>query len=798
MALCLNESVLLLEKDYILLEKQIRVLDPDGKFVKVDLESQEVWYNPEIKQHRKIRQLTPEEMVRAFLVSKLVSSLGYKPQCIELEKEKIIGRKGNKEGVRIDVLVREDKEKYKPFMIIEAKAPDEYEKQMEDSLKFQLFEVAKLEKGVQYLVYYTAYPDKSKNEVKERILSVSFSKHESYNDWEDSGTPNLLSIPRNYGKVEKPVFTKGGLTDLRKDVEKNELDRIRRELHNVLWGGGRYQGNEIFLFVMKMLLSKIYDEKETEDSKPYGFQIFQVSEVQQNRQLLKDEPTKDSVARLNELYRQALQSYLKVDRKDARSRDIKKIGEKTIDDRKIKFVIEKFQDISLTENDYDLLGDFFETFLWDEFKQSKGQFFTHQNIVDFIIHALDLENLSVSKINEEREMPYILDPSCGSGTFLIQAMKNVTTLVNRAREENAFRSSQSVRETLASNFPEHKKYAWAGNYIFGLDFNEDLALATKVNMIMHGDGSANIEASDGLSDFSRFVHPKFKKKKRAQSYDKPVNEEFDVIITNPPFSIDLDKETKKELPQNFTKAGTGSSENLFIERWYQLLKPYGRVGAVLPESVLDTKENKAFRIFIYKHFWIRAVVSLPYLAFQPFTSTKTSILFLQKKPEEEVKRFDEKWKHYEEEYEGLETRFKRMLKESGQSRLDQEGYQRASEFRNILSELLISGMEPGEENSTLKHLKAKYSDILSNSNPFRIEKEWWVFSRVSSDLDYSIFMASAEEVGYKRLRSVKKRPNDLYAQSTQGGQASITIDTENPITILDHLRREVDWTTPPS
>ena len=44
-----------------------------------------------------------------------------------------------------------------------------------------------------------------------------------------------------------------------------------------------------------------------------------------------------------------------------------------------------------------------------------------------------------------------------------------------------------------------------------------------------------------------------------------------------------------------------NSENLFIERYYHLLRENGRMGIVLPESVYDTTENKYIRLFIYKY-----------------------------------------------------------------------------------------------------------------------------------------------------------------------------------------------------
>ena len=57
------------------------------------------------------------------------------------------------------------------------------------------------------------------------------------------------------------------------------------------------------------------------------------------------------------------------------------------------------------------------------FKQSKGQFFTHTNIVTFILWALQLDKLAIQRINTDKEIPYLIDPSAGSGTFLIEYMR---------------------------------------------------------------------------------------------------------------------------------------------------------------------------------------------------------------------------------------------------------------------------------------------------------------------------------------------------------------------------------------
>ncbi len=762
--------------------KYIKQLDPKEEFVKIDLDRNEIFYADTIKQHRRIRELTKEEIVRAYIIVKLITQLNYPANCIELEKEHKIGRRTKKTSARIDVLVKNKDDTYSTFMIIEVKAPDEYDREMNE-IRTQLFQIAQLERGTQYLIYYTAYVSDNQD-IQERVVSISFGRYDSYRNWENDGKPNLMGIPKEYGIIKKPVFTKEGVPDLRTDVTKDELESIRRELHDVLWGGGRYQGNEIFLFVMKLLLAKIYDEKEIEEKKAYKFQIFY-----ENGHSEKAEKVAERVNK--ELYQEALVKYLHYLKEDAKTKDLRKIGDKTIDVKKVKFVVEKFQDISLTENIYDILGDFFERFLWSEFKQSKGQFFTHPNIVRFIVYALNLNELITRKINTEGMLPYIIDPSCGSGTFLIEAMKIITNHVLANKTE--FKKSQTVRELLDREFPSSRKYAWAEKYIYGLDFNEDLALATKVNMVMHGDGSVNIESEDALSTFSRFNSPILKKESLEDGYPKKQSEQFDVIISNPPFSIVLDKETKEELPDLFLFGEKKSSENLFIERWFQLLKPRGRLGVVLPESVFDTAENRYIRLFLFKHFWIKAVISLPHSTFEPYTLTKTSLLFAQKKTVEEIKDYDKVWNKHKESFERLNKDLKEIIKVIDEDKEKRKESDNRLKFVVLLQKYIQGEFEVSDANLTLDELRRKYKDFFDNKS-FKIEPEWWIFSQVSKEFDYPIFMANVEEVGYKRTtRWEKERPNDLFDEKIEGNVTKITVDTTNPRKVLDYMLKEVRW-----
>ena len=186
-------------------------------------------------------------------------------------------------------------------------------------------------------------------------------------------------------------------------------------------------------------------------------------------------------------------------------------------------------------------------------------------------------------------------------------------------------TARAVEDKITSDwfYPDRRENKWAQTYIYGSEINFNLGTATKVNMILHGDGSTNIFVKDGLAPFDKY-HKEAGTNAMNQHMtsdlygDKEINGQFDLILTNPPFSVELDNDTKKTVKKDFLFGDKKNSENLFIERWYQLLRENGRCAAVLPESVFDTTENKYIRLFIYKYFKVKAVVSLPQVTFEPY------------------------------------------------------------------------------------------------------------------------------------------------------------------------------------
>lgn len=761
--------------------KVLREIDPNSNAAQIDPINNQISYNKSMCQHRKITKLTNEELIRAYLVTILAVKLNYPYSAIELEKSYKIGRKEKAAEARTDVMVNKDG---KPFMLLESKRTDRYEAEMSSSIETQLYAIAHLEdpagKNIRYLIYYTADATEEAG-ITEKTVSIDFQRYPTYESWVKDGQPNLTLIPKEYGLVRKPVYIKGDIHDLKVNVTKKELDGLRWNIHNILYGGGKYQ-TELFFNLLGIFLAKIYDEKTTVNGEPYEFQI-----VYKNGEM---ETPEEIYSKVDNLYRRALKELI-----GYTEEDLSKEKGIVFDAPKVKYVVDILQGISLISNTYDILGDFFEKIVWIEFKQSKGQYLTHPNIVNFVIRVLEIDKLATQLVENERRLPFVVDSACGSGTFLIEAMKLITSSVLKNAE--TLKKSLLAKEFIATHFPLDRENAWANEYMYGIEINKDLAMATKVNMVMHGDGAGNIEAKDALLGFKSYSRPLLANSEQSSTYSKPVNEQFDIVISNPPFSITIDPDTAITLPATFIqgekiaqklknakKKKEVNVETLFVERWYQLLRPKGRLGVILPENIFDSTENRHIRLFLFKYFNIKAIVSLPELAFEPYTSTKTSLLFAQKKTPQEVQEYVRLWEKLEKEYIQLRKQIDSVMQKKNIG-LDTYVSETTLNISALFKKLLHERFDDKDSGLNAMNLIAKYSKAIR-----QVDIEWWVFSEISKMTDYPIFMAHANEIGYKRvLRGELQRPSELFLREDH----EINMNLENPTTILDHIRKELEW-----
>jgi len=753
---------------------------PNKVVTNIDITQNKISYSG-IIQGRDIKEITgDEEMSRAFLLTRLVNELGYSPDRIEIEHEYTAGRPHTNTS-RIDVVVRDVYGD--AFLFIEVKSPEEYASIDKDkTIEEQLYKVSYMEKAeghkVKYLVLYTS--SETGTTVSDECMIIDADAYSTYVDWEaERNCTN--DLPVRYGKAQLKPYIKGSDKDLETEFTGEMLNQLQTDLHNVLWGGGSTDDNDVFASLTNLILAKIQDEDSTEDGETYKFQSL-TFEKEGDEEF---ETNEDLFKRINELYRDALKSKLYI-LDEAELQKSYVIDSKKFSLSKLKYAVQKMERLSFVDgknslSGKDILGEFFEGIIRDGFKQNKGQFFTHVNIVRFMLWSVQADKLAIKRIKEDKEIPYLIDPSAGSGTFLIEYMKFITeNMKYRFRKELG--TTRAVKDKIESDwfYPDHRENKWAQTYIYASESNFNLGTATKVNMILHGDGSTNIFVKDGLLPFSKYeketapniLHDSANETLYA---DKAVNGNFDLILTNPPFSVDLDNDTKKTLGKSFLFGDKKNSENLFIERWYQLLRENGRLAAVLPESVFDTTENKYIRLFLYKYFKIKAVVSIPQLAFEPYTSTKTSILFAQKKTSSEVKEWDAEWAEASKEYSKLKTRVENLISVydgvKDRKKLPSIKDITPDEELDIIRRMLKNYIHNQDAELSADQLIAKYRSELEELCKFDKDtvdifghvNTWWVFGEIINKLSYDVFMAEADNIGYKRTkRGEKEMPNDLY------------------------------------
>jgi len=617
-----------------------------------------------------------------------------------------------------------------------------------------------------------------------------------------------MSFPKNYALPSFVPFENAGSgRELRTDATTADLQSIAATFHAEFFS--EHADTEIFTHLVKMLLAKIYDERNTKNGHVYSFQVKQLNG--------REESAARVAERVEKLYVAAYKSLVDPDADDH-------IDTSVFGADKIKSAVKGLQSISVSAGaalNGDLIGAFFETIMRVGFKQDKGMYFTHANLVWFMLEALDVKGLAESKWKSASadvdRVPRVIDPSSGSGAFLIRAMRLITAAV-RDGESTLVQSGQE-RSFFDTNFSALRPNAWAKDHLFGIDPKFVMAMTARVNMVLHGDGSSQIVKQDGLASFDKGANPSLrpaaasKRSVPASRYSVPVSEHFDVVVSNPPFGVTLPAATKKALKNNFTLPATTSSEGLFLERYAQLLRPGGRLGVVLPESLLNSSENRTVREFLFRFFTVRAVVSLPRNLFIE-TPTLVSLLFAQKKTETEIAAWDDAISKADVAFGNAlavtMTKVKRMKSPQTAREVFDEFAAGMSLWVPADSFVVLRG-----RNATVISLNAPsatdavmaIADLkkLVNSAGFRNIRANSVLRTVAAALDATWPTYEVDEVGYKiSKRGERSRPNQLMKFVDASGTevpnlqlnsetARVSIDTKNPTRVLDYLRKDITW-----
>lgn len=201
-----------------------------------------------------------------------------------------------------------------------------------------------------------------------------------------------------------------------------------------------------------------------------------------------------------------------------------------------------------------------------------GEYFTPRHIIRIMV------NLVKPKFGEK-----IYDPFCGTGGFLVEAFKYLRLRVDDSSEETM-------------DILKNKS-------LFGREITSTSRIA-KMNMVLFGDGHTTIQQVDTL--------------------ENPVHNEYDVVLTNIPYS----QETKFG---SFYPIPIKNGDAICVQHIFESLKPNGRAAVIIPETFLyEGKVIGETRKFILKDAKKVSVNSLPRGVFLPYAPTKTNILYFEK------------------------------------------------------------------------------------------------------------------------------------------------------------------------
>ena len=294
----------------------------------------------------------------------------------------------------------------------------------------------------------------------------------------------------------------------------------------------------------------------------------------------------------------------------------------SLDENSISYIVGELQQYCLKDSSRDAIGDAFEVFIGNALRGEKGQFFTPRNVVKMMVSILD------PGVNDK-----ILDPACGSGGFLVESLKYVWEKVTVRGHELKW----------PENEIENERQKVAIKNFRGIDKDYFLSKVAKAYMSLLGDGRGGIYCENTL------FNPVTSWQKKTQIEIK--FESFDIILTNPPFGAKLPVDGEETLKQyefghqwkknkeNWEKGKLKDKEApqiLFIERCMQLLSPGGKLGIVLPDGILGNDKLGYIREYLINKARILAIIDVPIETFMPHTSTKTSVIILQKNKENET------------------------------------------------------------------------------------------------------------------------------------------------------------------
>jgi type I restriction enzyme M protein len=267
--------------------------------------------------------------------------------------------------------------------------------------------------------------------------------------------------------------------------------------------------------------------------------------------------------------------------------------------------------LQIKEQNRDARGDLYEYLLSELTTSGKnGQFRTPRHIIKMIAELVDPQKEDV-----------ICDPACGTAGFLVSAYEHILK-TNTSKDQIKINEEGEEYNFVADKLKEKDWNKLREHTFHGYDFDRTMIQISLMNLMMHGIGKPDISQINTLSnDFEK-------------------NNEFSVVLANPPFKGSINEEDISDKLSIRTK----KTELLYLELIYNILETSGKAGVIVPDGVLSNVSSKAYiaiRKLLIDACRLEAIISMPSGVFKPYAGVSTGVLvFTKGEPTEKVWFYD--------------------------------------------------------------------------------------------------------------------------------------------------------------
>ncbi len=263
----------------------------------------------------------------------------------------------------------------------------------------------------------------------------------------------------------------------------------------------------------------------------------------------------------------------------------------------------------------DLLAKGFQVLRTPAMKSGGGQFLTPQRVIRPCVMAMEVTS-----------QDKIIDPACGTGGFLIEALRQV--------QEREFHDEETWRLV-----------KFANDNLYGVDKDPLGVKLTRAAMIAMQDGSTHALVGDSIRRHlwkSKFLE--LERNLGRPGVETEIAEQFTVVLTNPPFGEDLKVSAgdARAAGYTITQAAAGATRGrttehtdleiglVYLELAHRLLQVGGRVGIVLPETYFFSHKYRWLPGWMSGRLELRGMLNIAMEAFEEFCRAKTNFYIFEK------------------------------------------------------------------------------------------------------------------------------------------------------------------------